>query len=37
VAPLNRGSGAAAMRKLLAVLNAIAKQGSRRNPMLHDA
>ena len=27
----------AAMRKLLTVLNAIAKQGSRWNPMLHDA
>jgi transposase len=27
----------AAMRKLLTVLNAIARQGSRWNPMLHDA
>jgi transposase len=27
----------AAMRKLLTVLNAVAKQGSRWNPMLHDA
>jgi transposase len=27
----------ASMRKLLTVLNAIAKHGSRRNPMLHDA